>query len=158
MKIATVASVLALVAALLAAQDTAIKLNPRVRVFFWTDRPTILGIDQKDREDSVADLKGHIDKDVFELARSKDEADLTVEVVRRGLVPTGNSSSIFGGLGAITVAHKTPIIQVTIRLRDYSMDLTCDQGMGSWGDRARACDNTIRKWALDNLSQIHKVP
>ena len=152
-----ICAVLLGMATIAAAQGATVTLNPPVRIFFWTARPAILGFDQKDREDSVSDLKGHVDRAVFALAVSRDDADLDVEVVRRGLIATGNSSSLFGRFAAITVASKTPVIQTTIRVGDYATDLTCDQGLGTWGDRARACDNSIRKWVLDNLAQIHEA-
>jgi hypothetical protein len=59
-----------------------------VRVYVWTAKPAIVDLDQKDREDSVADVIKGLDKKVL-VAVPQETSEIQIEVTKRSAVPTG---------------------------------------------------------------------
>ncbi len=130
--------------------------TPPVRVYVWTARPEIVGLDQKDREDSVADIKNAMTKGL-ESVGEHGFPEIAIEVVRRDLVPTGAMEpNPFHAFGRVTV---DPVVQktlfVTLRFRDYHLDLACSAGAENamWRRTAENCVSQIRKFAVANLGR-----
>jgi hypothetical protein len=129
-------------------------IKPPVRVYVWTARPAaIVGLDQKGRDDSVADIVRLLQPSKALQASTEEASEIQVEVVKRERVPTGAILRYFYG----PVPETRPTLYVTLRFRDYRVDLTCADTPPmayAWKEAAEACVKQFTTWTRLNISQI----
>ena len=126
-----------------------------MRVYVWTARPAIVGLDQKDREDSVKSICDRLDKKVLVLS-AKEESEIQVEVTGRALQATGAMEPRPGVFTPKVSPVKVPTIFATLRFGDYTTDLVCayEAEIMTWRAAGAVCAQQIRKWVTANLGQI----
>jgi hypothetical protein len=157
MKTAIACSLLCLVAASSFAQP----VRPPIRIYVWTARPDVAGPDQQGRDDAVNDLIKVLDGNrylrTFEVAATREASEIQVEVIKRGAVNTRGKYQPIESLGKKSRSASDALtLFVTLRLRDYRLDLSCSAGEDNmlWRRTAQVCADKILDWTRTNLAQI----
>ena len=157
MKTAIACSLLCLVAASSFAQS----VRPPIQVYVWTARPDITGPDQRGREDSVNDLIKELDGNRYirtlAIAATREASEIQVEVVMRGAVNTRGRFQPLDSLDKKSHAAGNALtLFVTLRLRDYRLDLSCSAGEDNmlWRRTAQVCADKILEWTQTNLARV----
>jgi hypothetical protein len=139
-----------------------------VKVFVFTaaNEGGFVDADQKQRRDSVGDLKKALDrkKDLIQIVTEKEAADVTLEVLGRGYIGTGNSTTTttkgyYGVWNSTTSEDSVPTVHVGLKAGDY---VTIIHGGGPdnqiqlapWRGAAVDAAFKIEKWVKDNHDRL----
>ncbi len=152
---------LVLISGMAAAQPPALaygnKDRQTVRLYIFT-ASSAKGLVDSNLSDTVKDLKKYLSK--YTLVDNQNNADVCVEVVGRGYVPTGTVSTVTQGLSTTTGPNTVAAIRVTLTAGDYS---TTIDGVGvisnffpngTWRSAAVAVEAQIDKWIRGNYDKL----
>lgn len=137
-----------------------------IRVFVFTaiDPSGFTGPDQKQRLDSVADLKKmHWGKTV-EIVEKMEMADVTLEVLGRGGQEVGTttttSQGAFGEWNTTTSSNVVAVVNVGLRAGDYKVVFTGSSppapaiDFTPWRTAAAGAADQISRWLKQNHEQL----
>ncbi|HEX7893963.1 MAG TPA: hypothetical protein VF447_07210 [Terriglobales bacterium] len=136
-----------------------------VRVYVFTAAPEGGFVDErsKQRADSLKDFREALSKKkkVATLVEDQSLAEITLEVVNRDRVLTGNTSSrvdpVLGG-SVKTTADRAETVRVALAVGDYSTEVigTCPQGqvVRCWRAAANDAASKVEDWIKDNAARI----
>jgi hypothetical protein len=175
MRIRSTTAVVALGLALASTHGYAQKPSSPLRVFCFTT-PNASGFVDKSSEsrtDSLKDLKDSIakKKEWLELVEAKSQADITVEVLDRQVIPAGRtaaSSKTYKDSKGKWVTTRTESRQINnyrlravMRAGKYENEMTGEvssESLATWGGQWRAAAGQIageiEKWSKANLARM----
>jgi hypothetical protein len=145
-----------------------------VHVHVWTATADAAASDQKEREDSVADLRKALDTLDTKLLIDwpKEGSQIQVEIVRRALVPSGTMEPANRRAAQPTRDQiMAATVFATLRSGDASADLVCSGynpaevvhgGVGepfgsSWRAAAAKCASLTKSWVTANIERIREA-
>ncbi len=136
-----------------------------VRVYVFTAESRFVSDESTGRSDSV--------KDIVKALRTKDreiavvdtraDAELTVEVLGRGLSPRGSRTSFQDYVSEPYRRSRDPkaTVWVTLTVGDFSTESAADCGpvlFGVWGEAARNLASEIVRWVIANQRAFAPAP
>jgi hypothetical protein len=135
----------------------------KVYVFTATNPGGFVDPDQKQRTDSVEDLKRALGKkDLVQVVDQKDSPDVTLEVLGRGDEETGTSSTTtsrgyYGIWGSTTSKDTVAAVHVRLKAGNYS---TLIEGRNDgritnvWWTAANNAAKQIQRWIKENHDRL----
>jgi hypothetical protein len=133
-----------------------------IRIFVFTAATNPSGFvdsNHKDLTDSVSDLRKDL-KSKFTLVDDRATADVSVEIVGRGYVPTGALSTITHGFSSTTSPNSVAAVRATLSAGDYSTtidgisDVSAYIPNGTWRGAAWSLESQIDKWVRNNYEKL----
>lgn len=144
----------------------------RVRVYCFAQKDPSGFVDQRTAElgDSLKDLKEAIvkKKDWLELAESKDDADIVLEVVERTMVEREGdlkTETTYDKNGKVARSRTTTtkehdvVVKAVMTVGDYQNEFTgkCDLGYlfgGAWRQAAKNLVGSMEDWVKKNYTRL----
>jgi hypothetical protein len=118
----------------------------------------VVGDAMKERMDSTADLRKGLERygKVLVLVDDPAQAQLTIEVLRRGQPKTGNieRSTLPGVVATEDTGHSLTVLVTTADGKSGEMTETNKQQFSSWGGVAKGLAWTIQDWIKDNRGKL----
>lgn len=141
------------------------KVQPlSVYVFTAETEGGFVDADSKQRADSVRDLREALrKKKTVIVVESSDDADLLVEVLRRGLDETGKTSTKtsagLGGLYSTTTKDTEAMVRTKLTVGEYSTEIVGKNDgriTNVWRTAANNAANQIDKWINANRDRVRQ--
>jgi len=138
----------------------------RVHVFTAPTEGGFVDVNSKQRTDSVKDLQRNISKKKTAIVvEDQSLADITLEIVGREHIPTGDTTSrgfttLSWGIRhhTETTANKLGTVHIALTVGSYSTPINGECGetqlIGCWGTAAKDAAGKIEKWIKDNHTRI----
>jgi hypothetical protein len=152
------ATVLMAASPLLAQKD---KTQP-LKVYVFTAEARFIDAESKARADSVKDVRRHLEnkKKTVVLVDDRRSADMTLEVLGRNLVPTGDTTTAWDPvLGEVkTTQDSSSTLWVKMTVGDYSTRII---GHGpafaaAWSVAADDISAKVDRWIKDNGAKVDR--
>jgi hypothetical protein len=157
--VVVVLAMLLLASSLMLAQKD--KTGP-LRVYVFTAEAKFIDADSKARADSVKDVRRHLEnkKKTVVLVEDRKSADMTLEVLGRNLVPTGDMTTAWDPvLGETkTTQDNSATLWVKMTVGDYSTRII---GHGpafaaAWSVAADDISAKVDRWIKDNGAKVER--
>jgi hypothetical protein len=132
------------------------------RVYVFTAEAKYVDAESKARVDSVKDVRRHLEnkKKTVVLVEDRKSADMTLEVLGRDLVPTGDMTTTWDpGLGDTkTTQNVAGTLWVKMTVGDYSTKVVGRGGafLGAWSVAADDISAKVDRWIKDNSAKVER--
>ncbi len=130
------------------------------RVYVFTAEAKFIDADSKARADSVKDVRRHLQnkKKTVVLVEDRRGADLTLEVLGRDLVPTGDMTTAWDPVlgDTKTTQNVAGTLWIKMTVGDYSTKIVGRGGAfaGAWSVAADDISAKVDRWIKDNGAKV----
>jgi hypothetical protein len=132
------------------------------RVYVFTAEAKFIDADSKARADSVKDVRRHLEnkKKTVALVEDRRGADMTLEVLGRDLVPTGDMTTALDPVlgDTRTTQNVAGTLWVRMTVGDYSTKIVGRGGgfAGAWSVAADDISAKVDRWIKDNGAKVER--
>jgi hypothetical protein len=132
------------------------------RVYVFTAEAKFIDADSKARADSVKDVRRHLEnkKKTVTLVEDRKSADMTLEVLGRDLVPTGDMTTAWDPVlgDTKTTQNVAGTLWVKMTVGDYSTKVVGRGGafVGAWSVAADDVSAKVDRWIKDNGAKVDR--
>ena len=133
-----------------------------LRVYVFTKEAKFVDADSKARADSVKDVRRHLEnkKKTVALVDDRGSADMTLEVLGRDLVPTGDMTTVWDPVlgNTKTTQNAAGTLWVKMTVGDYSTTVVGRGGAfaGAWSVAADDVSAKVDQWIKDNGAKVER--
>jgi hypothetical protein len=132
------------------------------RVYVFTKEAKFIDAESKARTDSVKDVRRHLEnkKKTLVVVDDRASADMTLEVLGRDLVPTGNMTTMWDPVLGNTQSTQNVAgtLWVKLTVGDYSTTVVGRGGAfaGAWSVAADDISAKVDRWIKDNGAKVDR--
>ncbi len=132
------------------------------RVYVFTAEAKFVDADSKARADSVKDVRRHLQnkKKTVVLVEDRRGADMTLEVLGRDLVPTGDMTTAWDPVlgDTKTTQNVAGTLWIKMTVGDYSTKIIGRGGAfaGAWSVAADDVSAKVDRWIKDNGAKVDR--
>jgi hypothetical protein len=132
------------------------------RVYVFTKEAKFVDADSKARADSVKDVRRHLEnkKKTVAVVDERGGADMTLEVLGRDLVPTGDMTTAWDPVlgNTKTTQNIAGTLWVKLTVGDYSTTVVGRGGAfaGAWSVAADDISAKVDRWIKDNGAKVDR--